>query len=44
VLDWECVQPLLDEAISSLDDEDRDALLLRFFRTKISALSVWHWA
>src|SRR5260370_26711305 len=30
--DWENVRPLLDEAISGLSDEDRDALLLRFFK------------
>jgi RNA polymerase sigma factor (sigma-70 family) len=33
-LDWERVRPLLDEAISSLDEEDRDALLLRFFKNQ----------
>ena len=31
-LDWDRVRPLLDEAISSLGEEDRDALLLRFFK------------
>jgi RNA polymerase sigma factor (sigma-70 family) len=30
--DWENVRPFLDEAMSSLSDEDRDALLLRFFK------------
>ncbi len=33
-LDWERIRPLLDEAISSLDEEDRDALLLRFFKNQ----------
>jgi len=33
-LDWERVRPLLDEAISSLGEEDRDALLLRFFKNQ----------
>jgi RNA polymerase sigma factor (sigma-70 family) len=31
-LDWDRVRPLLDAAISSLGDQDRDALLLRFFQ------------
>jgi len=30
--DWDLVRPVLDEAMASLNDEDRDALLLRFFR------------
>ena len=30
--DWQAVQPALDEAIASLGHEDRDALLLRFFK------------
>ena len=30
--DWESVSPLLDDAISALDDQERDALLLRFFQ------------
>jgi RNA polymerase sigma factor (sigma-70 family) len=30
--DWESVAPLLDEALSALDDQERDALLLRFFQ------------
>jgi RNA polymerase sigma factor (sigma-70 family) len=30
--DWENVHPLLDEAMTGLSDEDRDALLLRFFK------------
>src|ERR1051326_438905 len=29
---WEDIRPLLDEALSGLSDEDRDALLLRFFK------------
>ena len=31
-LDWDRVRPLLDEAMSGLDEDDRDALLLRFFK------------
>ena len=31
-LDWDQVQPVLDEAMADLSDEDRDALLLRFFK------------
>jgi RNA polymerase sigma factor (sigma-70 family) len=30
--DWENLRPLLDEAMTGLSDEDRDALLLRFFK------------
>jgi RNA polymerase sigma factor (sigma-70 family) len=30
--DWERIRPVLDEAMASLNDEDRDALLLRFFK------------
>lgn len=30
--EWECVQPVLDEAMADLSNEDRDALLLRFFK------------
>jgi RNA polymerase sigma factor (sigma-70 family) len=30
--DWERVRPLLDEAIDALNDEDREALLLRYFK------------
>lgn len=33
-LDWDRVRPLLDAAISSLGDKDRDALLLRFFQNQ----------
>ena len=33
-LDWDRVRPLLDAAISSLGDKDRDALLLRFFQSQ----------
>jgi RNA polymerase sigma factor (sigma-70 family) len=33
-LDWERVRPLLDAAISSLGDKDRDALLLFLLRRK----------
>ena len=32
--DWECVHPLLEEAMSDLSDEDREALLLRFFTNR----------
>ena len=32
--DWKTVRPVLDEAIASLGHEDRDALLLRFFRNE----------
>jgi RNA polymerase sigma factor (sigma-70 family) len=32
--DWAGVSPLLDEAISALDDQERDALLLRFFKNQ----------
>jgi RNA polymerase sigma factor (sigma-70 family) len=31
---WESVSPLLDEAISALDDQERDALLLRYFKNQ----------
>ncbi len=30
--DWERIRPVLDDAMASLDEEDRDALLLRFFK------------
>jgi RNA polymerase sigma factor (sigma-70 family) len=30
--DWERVAPVLDEAMADLSDEDREALLLRFFK------------
>src|SRR5262249_28471544 len=30
--DWERVRPLLDEAMDALNDEDREALLLRYFK------------
>ena len=30
--DWDRVRPVLDEAMADLSDEDREALLLRFFR------------
>lgn len=32
--EWERVQPVLDEAMADLSDEDRDALLLRFFKSR----------
>jgi len=34
VQDWEYIRPLLDEALDSLDDEDREALLLRYFKNQ----------
>ena len=30
--DWERIRPVLDEALDSLGDEDREALLLRYFK------------
>ncbi|HTI98160.1 MAG TPA: sigma-70 family RNA polymerase sigma factor [Dongiaceae bacterium] len=30
--DWEQIHPVLDEALDSLDDADREALLLRYFK------------
>ena len=30
--EWDRIQPLLDEAMSDLGDEDREALLLRYFK------------
>jgi RNA polymerase sigma factor (sigma-70 family) len=30
--EWENIRPLLDEALDSLDDKDREVLLLRFFK------------
>lgn len=36
--DWEQIAPLLDEAIASLGAQDRDALLLRFFRNENFAM------
>jgi len=30
--DWDRLRPVLDEAITGLNDEDREALLLRFFK------------
>ncbi len=30
--DWEHIRPVLDEALDSLGDEDREALLLRYFK------------
>jgi RNA polymerase sigma factor (sigma-70 family) len=32
--DWEQLRPLLDTAMSDLEDEDREALLLRFFKNQ----------
>ena len=32
--DWEQIRPALDEALDSLDDEDREALLLRYFKNQ----------
>lgn len=33
-MDWSEVEPLLDEAVQSLDEEDRNAVLLRYFADK----------
>jgi RNA polymerase sigma factor (sigma-70 family) len=30
--DWEHIRPILDEAMAGLNDDDRDALLLRYFK------------
>jgi RNA polymerase sigma factor (sigma-70 family) len=35
--DWEQVAPLLDEALASLGDTDRNAIALRFFENKTAA-------
>jgi len=32
--DWPAIRPVLDEAIASLGSEDRDALLLRYFKNE----------
>ncbi len=32
--EWERIQPVLDEAMADLTDEDRDAVLLRFFKNR----------
>jgi RNA polymerase sigma factor (sigma-70 family) len=32
--DWERIRPLLDEALDSLGDDDREALLLRYFKNQ----------
>jgi len=32
--DWAAIRPVLDEAIANLGDEDRNALLLRFFKNE----------
>jgi RNA polymerase sigma factor (sigma-70 family) len=32
--DWEQIRPALDEALDSLSDEDREALLLRYFKNQ----------
>lgn len=32
--EWACVEPLLDEAVESLDAADRTAILLRYFENK----------
>jgi RNA polymerase sigma factor (sigma-70 family) len=32
--DWEPIRPILDEALDDLKDEDRDALLLRYFKNQ----------
>ncbi len=33
-LEWERVAPLLDEALSTLSDQERDALLMRYFKNQ----------
>ena len=33
-LDWDRIRPVLDEAMASLGDQDRDALLLRYFKNE----------
>jgi RNA polymerase sigma factor (sigma-70 family) len=33
-VDWEHIRPALDEALDSLDDDDREALLLRYFQKR----------
>jgi|GEM_PF-713530 len=37
-LDWERARPLLDEAISELKEEDRDAVWLRYFENRSFAM------
>jgi RNA polymerase sigma factor (sigma-70 family) len=32
--EWELIRPTLDEALDSLDDEDREAVLLRYFKNR----------
>lgn len=32
--DWEQIRPILDEALDSLGDEDREAVLLRYFKNQ----------
>jgi RNA polymerase sigma factor (sigma-70 family) len=32
--DWDRVRPVLDEAMAALDDDDREALLLRYFKNQ----------
>ena len=32
--DWSAIRPILDSAMAVLDDRDRDAILLRFFRNE----------
>jgi RNA polymerase sigma factor (sigma-70 family) len=33
--DWESIRPDLDEALDSLGDEEREALLLRYFKNQV---------
>jgi hypothetical protein len=33
-VDWERIRPVLDEALDSLGDEDREALLIRYFKNQ----------
>jgi RNA polymerase sigma factor (sigma-70 family) len=32
--DWDRIRPLLDEALDDLDDEDREAIVLRYFKNQ----------
>ncbi len=33
-VDWECLRPVLDEAMSTLDEPDYDALVMRFYQNQ----------
>jgi DNA-directed RNA polymerase specialized sigma subunit len=32
--DWDLIRPMLDQVMDDLNDEDREALLLRFFKDR----------